>query len=213
LAVQCYDEDPGADDLIGQGIVNLDSIFKMGTQDLWVDIRGKKGENAGSIRMVIFFRSKEVEAQVYQGNMAPVPTPIPNVYTLPMNSPSQFTPTQNFYSSTPIQPIYSSTPTQSMFSPTQPPHYITNQNYALPQQGALPLKQGYITTNISYAAPQAFPPPQPIVKPQITFQVKSTGIAWQKIFSGNLIPVDAIKCGSESNGEPLYVGRAFYQVN
>jgi Ca2+-dependent lipid-binding protein len=99
LRVEAWDEDAMKDDFIGSGSINLEPIFKAGSQDLWVDLRTKSGSNAGQIRLVIYFKSKNVATpQQYQG----ISTAVPNAYVPP--------PTAH--------------PQQSYVQPPVPPHGI-----------------------------------------------------------------------------------------
>jgi Ca2+-dependent lipid-binding protein len=59
LRIECWDKELVHDKMVGEGFVDLTSVFQQGTKDFWVQLRTQKqSEFAGEVRLVCFFRSK-----------------------------------------------------------------------------------------------------------------------------------------------------------
>jgi hypothetical protein len=145
LKVECWDSDAASDDLIGAAVVNLDPILKVGSQDLWVDLRSKSGSNAGQIRLVIYFKSKAVQAPQQFNGQTPYAMNGPMVQQYAQPPPPQQTGAYG-YAPMPMQPMM-----QQPMMAGQPPMMMPGQ----------PMMQGYPQQMPGYP-PQQMPgyPPQ-----------------------------------------------------
>jgi hypothetical protein len=161
LKVECWDSDLVSDDYIGGAVVNLEQILKTGSQDMWVDLRSQSGSNSGQIRLVVYFKSKNVEAPKQFGGHTP--------YAAPVAPQAQYSPAQQPL----VQQYYVNPPPpmpQATYAYAPAPPAIVQQQYAPPvmvqQQYAPPPQQMYPPTQQGHPGPYQSPPQQQGYPPQ-----------------------------------------------
>jgi hypothetical protein len=192
LTIEVWDANVTLDSYIGGASVNLDPgnyklkiVFKSGTQDLWVDLRTKRGSNAGQVRLVVYFKSKRVEIPTsyqgatqniqghhnyatYSGNpQNPAYVPQQPIYSSVQMGPQGFPPQQGY--SIPPQGY----PPQQGY-PVPPQGYPPQQGYAVPPQG-YPPQQGYSIPPQGYPPQQGYAVPPQGYPPQQGYSIPPQG--------------------------------------
>jgi hypothetical protein len=141
LRLEAWDEDAVNDDLIGEGTIPLDTVFKCGQYDTVIDLRTKKGSNAGQIRLLLTFESKHVAIPAqFQGSS---PYASNSRSYAPVSAPGVAIPFGTVYAMPPyavpgaVQPNYTPAPgypPNYVYGPGNSPHPPPNYGYG-PQPG------------------------------------------------------------------------------
>ena len=160
IQLTCLDQDPGKDDIIGLGVIDLENAFRTGVLDQWIPLRPEDSTMfVGEIHVVAYFRSSapgpQMQAPPQNYNYAPAPTYPPQQYAQAMYQPQQ-APVMYPVQQPVLQQMYPVAPPQGYPQQLQQPGYPAaayppqQPVYAAPYP---PQQQGY-----AQYPPQAYPP-------------------------------------------------------